>query len=167
MMWEGDPLVEQVYKGLDVQPIPLSITDVLLSLQTGMVNTVYASTQGALALQWFTKVKHVTRLRMGYATGGVLISKNKFDKLPPSYQDAVKKIGEECLQELVELIQKDNLKAHKVLEENNVRWVSLPGEKEKARFQEAGARARKKLAGKYFPAELLDEVLNHLKEFGH
>ena len=166
-MWEGDPLVEQVYKGLDVQPIPLSITDVLLSLQTGMVNTVYASSQGALALQWFTKVKHVTRLRMGYATGGVLISKNKFDKLPPSYQDAVKKIGEECLQELVELIQKDNLKAHKVLEENNVRWVSLPGEKEKARFQEAGARARKKLAGKYFPAELLDEVLNHLKEFRH
>jgi len=95
-MWEGDPLVEQVYKGLDVQPIPLSITDVLLSLQTGMVNTVYASTQGALALQWFTKVKHVTRLRMGYATGGVLISKKKFDKLLPSYQDAVKKIGGEC-----------------------------------------------------------------------
>jgi TRAP-type C4-dicarboxylate transport system substrate-binding protein len=164
-MWEGDPLVEQVYKGLDVQPIPLSITDVLLSLQTGMVNTVYASTQGALALQWFTKVKHVTQLRMGYATGGVLISKKKFDKLPQPYQDAVKKIGEECLQELVELIQKDNLKAHKVLEKNDVKWVALPDEKEKARFQEAGAAARKNLAGKYFPKELLDQVLNHLKEF--
>ena len=164
-MWEGDALVEQVYKGLGVQPIPLSITDVLLSLQTGMVNTVYASTQGALALQWFTKVKHVSRLRMGYATGGVLISKKKFDKLSQPYKDAVKKIGEECLQELVELIQKDNLKAHKVLENNDVKWVSLPEEKEKARFQEAGAIARKNLAGKYFPEELLDKVLNHLKEF--
>ncbi|MBC8287893.1 MAG: TRAP transporter substrate-binding protein DctP [Nitrospinae bacterium] len=161
-MWEGDPLVEQVYKGLGVQPIPLSITDVLLSLQTGMVNTVYASTQGALALQWFTKVKHVTRLRMGYATGGVLISKNKFDKLPQPYQDAVRKIGAECLQELVHLIQEDNLKAHKVLEENDVKWVALPDEKEKARFREAGAIARKNLAGKKFPAELLDQVLNHL-----
>jgi TRAP-type C4-dicarboxylate transport system substrate-binding protein len=166
-MWEGDPLVEQVYKGLGVQPIPLSITDVLLSLQTGMVNTVYSSTQGALALQWFTKVKHVTRLRMGYATGGVLISKKKFNKLPQSYQDAVKKIGDECLQKLVELIQKDNLKAHKVLEKNDVKWVALPEEKEKARFQEAGAIARKNLSGKYFPAELLDQVLNHLKEFRH
>ena len=166
-MWEGDPLVEQVYKAMGVQPIPLSITDVLLSLQTGMVNTVYASTQGALALQWFTKVKHVTRLRMGYATGGVLISKKQFDKLPQPYQDAVKKIGAECLQELVELIQMDNLKAHKVLEKNDVNWVDLPSEKEKARFQEAGATARKNLAGKYFPAELLDQVLNHLKEFRH
>jgi TRAP-type C4-dicarboxylate transport system substrate-binding protein len=72
-----------------------------------------------------------------------------------------------ALQELVELIQKDNLKAHKVLEENNVKWVSLPSGKEKARFQEASASVRKKLAGKYFPAELLDEVLNHLKEFSY
>jgi TRAP-type transport system periplasmic protein len=164
-MWEGDPLVEQAYKELGVQPIPLSITNVLLSLQTGMVNTVYASTQGALALQWFTKVKYVSQLRMGYATGGVLISKKKFDKLPQLYKDAVKKIGEEGLQELVELTQKDNLKAHKVLEKNDVKWVALPEEKEKARFQEAGAMVRKNLAGKYFPAELLGQVLNHLKEF--
>ena len=56
---------------------------------------------------------------------------------------------------------------NKVLEKNNVKWGSLPGEKEKVRFQEAGARARKKLAEKYYPAELLDEILNHLKEFRH
>jgi len=125
-MWEGDLLVEQAYKGMEVQPIPLSITNVLLSLQTGMVDTVYSSTQGALALQWFTKVKHVTRLRMGYATGGVLISKKKFDKLPQPYQSAVKKIATECLRELVQLIQEDNLKAHKVLEKNDVKgWIFL------------------------------------------
>ncbi len=164
-MWEGDPLVEQAYGGLGVQPIPLSITDVLLSLQTGMVDTVYSSTQGALALQWFTKVKHVTRLKMGYATGGVLISKKKFDKLSRPYQEAVKKIGAECLQELVELIQKDNLKAHKILEKNDVKWVVLPDEKEMGQFQEAGVAARKNLAGKYFPSKLLDEVLGHLKDF--
>lgn len=163
-MWEGDPLVEEAYEGLKVQPIPLSITDVLLSLQTGMVDTVYSSTQGALALQWFTKVKHVSRLRMGYATGGVLISKRQFDKLPESYQAAVKKIGAECLQELVQLIQSDNVKAEKVLENNGVKWVALPDEKAMGPFHEAGAFVRKNLAGTYIPAELLDRVLNHLKE---
>jgi TRAP-type transport system periplasmic protein len=164
-MWEGDPLVEQAYKGLGVQPVPLSITDVLLSLQTGMIDTVYSSTQGALALQWFTKVKHVTRLRMGYATGGILISKKKFDKLPQAYREIVKKLGAECLKELVQVIQQGNLKAHKVLEKNNVKWVERPDEKEMARFHEAGVVARKNLTGKYIPAVLLDEVLGHLKEF--
>lgn len=43
-LWEGDPLAEKAYEGMEVQPIPLSITDVLLSLQTGMVDTVLLHT---------------------------------------------------------------------------------------------------------------------------
>ena len=52
-----------------------------------------------------------------------------------------------------------------MLEKNAVKWVALPDEKEMNQFQEAGAVARKTLAGKYFPAEVLAQVLNHLKEF--
>lgn len=164
-IWEGDPLVEQAYKGLEVQPIPLSITNVLLALQTGMVDTVYSSTQGALALQWFTKVKYVTRLRMGYATGGILISKKKFDELPQPYQASIKKIAIESLQDLVQLIQQDNIKARKVLEKNDVKWVDLPDDKEMRRFRKAGVVARTNLVRKYIPLETLDRVLSHLKEF--
>jgi TRAP-type transport system periplasmic protein len=163
-LWEGDPLVEQAYEGMDVQPIPLSITDVLLSLQTGMVDTVYSSTQGALVLQWFTKVKHMTRLRMGYATGGVLISKRKFKKLPPAYQEVLKKIGAECLTELATVIQRDNLKAEKVLENNGIKWVPQPDPAALKKFQQAGATARQNLSGKLFSPELLSKVLQHLDE---
>lgn len=163
-LWEGDPLVEQAYEGMDVQPIPLSITDVLLSLQTGMVDTVYSSTQGALVLQWFTKVKHITRLRMGYATGGVLISKKKFEKLPPAYQEALKKIGSEYLTELTTVIKKDNLKAEKVLENNGIKWVPQPDPAALKKFQQAGATTRQNLSGKLFSPELLNKVLRHLDE---
>ncbi len=163
-LWEGDPLVEKAYEGMNVQPVPLSITDVLLSLQTGMVDTVYSSTQGALVLQWFTKVKHITRLRMGYATGGVLISKRKFKKLSPAYQETIKNIGAECLKELVAVIQKDNLKAEKVLENNGIKWTSEPEPAALKKFQQAGEAARKKLSGKMFSPELLNKVLMHLNE---
>ena len=163
-LWEGDPLVEKAYSGLDVQPIPLSITDVLMSLQTGMVDTVYSSTQGALALQWFTKVKHITRLRMGYATGGVLISKRKFKKLSPEYKETLKRIGAECTKELVAIIQADNLKAEKVLENNGIKWVPQPDPETLKKFQQAGVKARKSLSGKMFPPELLKKVLGHLAE---
>ncbi len=163
-LWEGDPLVDKAYEGMDVQPIPLSITDVLLSLQTGMVDTVYSSTQGALVLQWFTKVKHITRLRMGYATGGVLISKKKFKKLPPVYQEALKKIGSERLTGLATVIRKDNLKAEKVLENNGIKWVPQPDPSAMKQFQQAGVIARQKLSGKLFSPELLNKVLRHLEE---
>ncbi|HIJ50443.1 MAG TPA: TRAP transporter substrate-binding protein DctP [Nitrospinae bacterium] len=163
-LWEGDRLVAQAYEGMDVQPIPLSITDVLLSLQTGMVDTVYSSTQGALVFQWFTKVKHITRLRMGYATGGVLISKKKFEKLPLAYQEALKKISSESLTELATVIQKDNLKAEKVLENNGIKWVPQPDPAAIKIFQQAGATARQNLSGKLFSTELLNKVLRLLDE---
>jgi TRAP-type transport system periplasmic protein len=163
-LWKGDPLVEQAYEVMDVQPIPLSITDVLLSLQTGMVDTVYSSTQGALVLQWFTKVKYVTRLRMSYATGGVLISKEKFKKLSPAYQEALKKIGSERFAELAAVIREDNLKAQKVLESNGIKWTFKPEPEALKQFQQAGVAARKNLVGKLFSPNLLKEVLRYLEE---
>ena len=85
-VWEGDLLVQETYRAMNVNPVPLAITDVLMSLQTGIINSVYGSSQGVLALQWFTRVKHMTALRMGHATGGVLISKRKFKNLSSEHQ---------------------------------------------------------------------------------
>ncbi len=163
-MWEGDPLVQATYDALDVKPFPLSITDVLISLQTDLIDTVYASPQGALALQWFTKVKYMSRVRMGYATGGVLITKKKFDALPTDCKSVLKDLSKKYLMELVKIIQKDNESSIEVMKKNGVIQTDPPTQAENDAFHEAGALARKKLTGKLFSKELLDRVLTHLEE---
>lgn len=163
-MWEGDPLVEETYRALGVKPVPLSITDVLMSLQTGLLDTVYASPQGALALQWFTKVKHMSRVRMGYATGAVLISKKKFNSLPEDCKPILKQLSKKHLKQLVQTIQRDNATSIEIMQDNGVELLDMPDDKRIQEFHQAGALARKKLAGKVFSPELLQKVLNHLKE---
>jgi TRAP-type transport system periplasmic protein len=163
-MWEGDPLVEETYNALGVKPVPLSVTDVLMSLQTGLLDTIYASSQGALALQWFTKVKYMSKLRMGYATGAVLISKKKFNSLPDDCKPILKKLSEKYLKRLVEIIQRDNAASIKIMQDNGVRLSELPKKKVIEEFHQAGAVARKNLVGKLFPPKLLEAVLNHLQE---
>lgn len=163
-MWEGDPLVEATYKALGVKPVPLSVTDVLMSLQTGLLDTIYASSQGALALQWFTKVKTMSQLRMGYATGAVLISKKKFDSLPEDCKPVLKKLSEKYLKELVQTIHKDNGSSIKILQDNGVKLTALPGKEVIEEFHQAGAVVRKSLAGKLFPPQLLESVLKYLQE---
>lgn len=163
-MWEGDPLVEETYNALGVKPVPLSVTDVLMSLQTGLLDTIYASPQGALALQWFTKVKTMSKVRMGYATGAVLLSKNKFNSLPDDCKPVLKKLSEKYLKRLVETIQRDNATSIKIMQDNGVQLTEMPGEKEIEAFHQAGAVARKNLVGKLFSSKLLETVLNHLKE---
>jgi TRAP-type C4-dicarboxylate transport system substrate-binding protein len=163
-MWEGDPLVEETYKALEVKPVPLSITDVLMSLQTGLLDTVYVSPQGALALQWFTKVKYMSRLRMGYATGAVLISKRKFNSLPADCKPILKELSDKYLKQLVQTIQKDNATSIGIMQDNGVQLIEMPDEKMIREFHQAGAFARKNLVGKVFSAELLQMVLKHLRE---
>jgi len=163
-MWEGDPLVEETYKALGVKPVPLSITDVLMSLQTGLLDTVYVSPQGALALQWFTKVKYMSRLRMGYATGAVLISKKKFNSLPEDCKPILKQLSKKHLKQLVQTIQRDNATSIGIMQDNGVELLDMPDEKMIREFHQAGALARKNLAGKIFSPELLQRVLKHLKE---
>jgi TRAP-type C4-dicarboxylate transport system substrate-binding protein len=162
-MWEGDPLVEAMYRAMGIKPVPLSVTDVLLSLQTGMVDSVYASPQGALALQWFTKTRHMSGFPMGYATGGILLTKKKFDSLPEKHRDALKAISKKHLKTLVATIQKDNALSVKVINKNGMTVDPLPTEEEMARFHQAGAATRKKLTGSLFDQKLLDTVLSHLK----
>lgn len=163
-MWEGDPLVEETYQALGVKPVPLSITDVLMSLQTGLLDTVYASPQGALALQWFTKVKTMSKLRMGYATGAVLISKKKFNSLPDDCKPVLKKLSEKYLKRLVETIQNDNAASIKIMQDNGVLLMEMPNKKVIEEFHQAGAVVRKNLVGKLFPPKLLETVLKHLEE---
>ena len=101
---------------------------------------------------------------MGYATGGILISKKKFKKLPPTYQETLKKIGSERFANLAAVIQEDNLKAEKVLESNGIKWIRQPEPAALKKFQQAGVTARKNLIGKLFSPNLLKKVLQYLEE---
>jgi len=59
--WEGDQLVEEMYKVFKIVPTPLPLTDVLTSLQTNLLNAVYAPPLATIALQWFTQTKYIAR----------------------------------------------------------------------------------------------------------
>ena len=163
-MWEGDPLVQATYKGLGVSPHPLSVTDVLLSLQTGMVDTVYASPMGALALQWYTKVKYMSELRMANATGGVLMTKRVFNRLPDKHKKAVREISRRYLKRLVQKIEEDNNQSITLMKQNGLKITPLPNSSELQKFYAVGKDVQKQLNGRLFSPSVLDQVNSLLKE---
>ncbi len=163
-MWDGDPLVQAAYKELGISPHPLSVTDVMMALQTGMVETVYASPVGTLALQWFTKVNYMSQIRMGHASGAVLISKRQFKKIPDEHKATVKKISKQYLAELEKEINADNEKAIQVMQKNGMKLTAPPSQAEMDRLHAIGEKIQKRLTGKLFDQKLLDQVRAHLAE---
>ncbi len=81
--WEGDAIAEVAFRALGISPIPLSVTDVLTSLQTGLINGVYTSPLAGVVLQWHTRVTYMLNEPIADASGAVVVSKKKFDSLPP------------------------------------------------------------------------------------
>ena len=68
-IWEDTAMGRAVFDELGINPIPLSIPDILMALQTGMIDTIYSSPLAAISMQWFTKVSWMTDMPLAYSAG--------------------------------------------------------------------------------------------------
>ena len=164
-MWEGDPVAQVTFKEFDVNPIPLSVTDVLTSLQTGLINTVYTSPLACIVLQWFTHLKYVSDIPLTNSMGAVLISKRTFQKIPAEYQQLVKKKGYAYFRKLTEISRKDNAASLQKMKAQGMQTLHLSTPENLKEFQEIGDRTRRDLVGKFFDQSLVDQIQQALAEF--
>lgn len=163
-LWEGDAIAEAAYLALGVSPMPLSVTDVMTSLQTGLIDSVYSAPLYAIALQWHEKTKYVHASAVANASGAVLISKRSFDALPEAERRILLEVSRKRLKELNEQIRKSNAAALEQLKKQGLTVTAATPAALKA-YEEAGRKARRSLAGRLYPAELLDRVEKSLEAF--
>lgn len=161
-VWEGDPIATSAYKALGVSPVPLSVVDVMQSLQTGMIDAVYGPPLGVVALQWHAKLKHVYPVPMAESTGAVLVTKKYFEALPADQQKTLREVSARHLKRLNELTNAENGKALETVVKQGLSLGARPGADVLARYEALGQSARKDLTGRLFSSELLGKVEKEL-----
>lgn len=154
-MWEGDPLARAYFTAMGVRAIPLAVTDVLTSLQTGLVDTVYISPLAAIALQWFTKVRYINPVPMANVTGAVVMRKKNFDRLSPAHRKILIKQTRARMIELRRLTRKENAGAIAAMKKRGLKISAPPAAADLEAFRRIGEKAEKTIVGKLIPAELL------------
>jgi TRAP-type C4-dicarboxylate transport system substrate-binding protein len=164
-MWEGDPIAEATFKSLQLNPIPLSITDVLTSLQTNLINGVYVAPYYCMALQWHTKVNYMLDLPLADSNGAVLLDKKIFNKLNEDQKLILRKLSIEYFDKLTQRSREDNEKSLDLIKSAGIKFTSISDKGQLERFYQAGERARRDLVGKLYNQELLSRVENSLEEF--
>jgi len=164
-IWEGDPIAEATFAAMKIKPIPLSITDVMTSLQTGMINAVYSAPSTVIPLQWYTKMKYVMALPITTASGAVVISKKAFDALAKDDQKILLELGDRHFKTLTVTSRKDNERSIATLKKEKVTFVDPAGAEVVAAFERMGEEARQSLVGKLYSIELLAKIETALKQF--
>ncbi len=164
-MWEGDPLAEATFKSFGISPIPLSVVDVLTSLQTGLVDGVYTAPLACVSMQWFTKTKYVLDIPLANANGAVLLSKRMYNKLSPEHREIVMEKGKEYFRELVRKGREDNEKSMQAILDYGIEKMEISDTETRLRYEAIGAKARQELVGKLYDQELLTDMENAVAEF--
>lgn len=160
-VWEGDPLAKAAFKTFGINPTPLSLQDVFTSLQTGLIDTVYNSPVGAIALQWYTKLSYLIDLPIVVGSGAIVVSKQFLDGLPAEYQKLLREKTAEYCGKLVSVTRLSNDKSLKVLQDKGVTLINVD-EKTRDEYKKKGKEAAKSLIGKLYDAPLLSKVENLL-----
>ncbi len=155
--WEDAPMTRMIFEEARVSAIPLSVPDVLVGLQTGLVDVVYAPPSGAISLQWFTKTRYITDVKLIYLIGGVIIKKKAFNKIAPAHQKIVIDVWQRQMKRLKQIIRKENQQAMQVMVNQGIKIIT-PTPDQVAEFKKVSAKAIQRLEGQTFSQKILDEV---------
>ena len=162
--WAGSPMTKAIFDQAGISAIPLSIPDVLVGLQTGLVDVVYAPPTGAISLQWFTKIKYMTDVNLTYLIGGVVVKKNIFEKISPANRQILMDTCRRQMAQLKTTIRKENQEAIQVMAKQGIKIIH-PTPEQVADFISVSEKAMLKLEGKSFSKKVRDEVIAEIEAY--
>jgi TRAP-type transport system periplasmic protein len=152
-VWGPDSqMLMELFKAGSIATIPANITDVLTSLQTGSLETVFGPPTAAVAVQWHTKVKSYNTLRLTYSIGGVFISSVAWNKLTPEQQTIVKEAFDKHCRLLTPKVRKSDIEALEYMQSQGVEAITASSEA-LADFQRIAGEALGAVKGTVFSDE--------------
>ena len=153
-----------IFDEAGVAAIPLSVPDVLVGLQTGLVDVVYAPPQVAISLQWFTKIKYIVDVPLIYLLGGIVIKKSVYQKMTSEHQAILNEVTPGYMQRLKEIIRKENNDALAVMTKHGIQTLK-PEMAHVVEFKQVSNSAMDRIQGDTFSPETRQRFTELLKSF--
>jgi len=122
---EGDPIGFAALEALNLPPVILPLGDVLLGLQTGLVDVATSTPSGALILQWHTAIKYLVDLPVAYTIGSLLVDNQQVEHLSEGDQEIIFNQLHLASLELDQLAAQDNSEALEVLQSLGVEIITI------------------------------------------
>jgi TRAP-type C4-dicarboxylate transport system substrate-binding protein len=85
-VWRDDSVLPTFYQSVRSNPVPLQVPEVLGAIQTGRVDTVITPPVPCIALQWCSRLTHMTDMPMTIVLGGTVIGQQQWSSLTPEQQ---------------------------------------------------------------------------------
>ncbi len=153
----GDAQALDLYKAAGMNPVPLALTDILPSLQTGLIDAIDVPPLLALLNQWFGVANHMVDVKWAPLIGATLIGKKTWVGVPADLRPALLKAGREAGARFRTDIRRLSEEAVGAMQKRGLTVVRVD-DAARARWRAEAESAWPKLRGHAVPADLFDEV---------
>jgi TRAP-type C4-dicarboxylate transport system substrate-binding protein len=160
----GEPQMEQAWKKSGYTIVPNDLRDLMMALQSGMVDAFYLPPLVAGSGQYFALAPHMCSLKIAPLVGGLLIMDKIWERIPGKFkqpmEDAVDRVSAKLAVETNSLEKKalDSMKKNGLII-HDVPADSLP------KWKEAAAKGMDELIGKVFSREIYEKLQRLLQEY--
>lgn len=159
---EGDLIGNEIFTVAGVKPIASPISNVYTGLQTGLLDTVTINPSGAIALQWHTKIQHLSDEPLLLIMGMMVVDQKAFKKISEEDQAIVKQAIKTAFGRLDRLNAEGDINAREALKSNGVIFDKPSGNEWRDIAKQALTNLEKVDA---YPLDMYQDMLKALEEY--
>jgi TRAP-type C4-dicarboxylate transport system substrate-binding protein len=151
-------------KAAGCHPVQLEWSDVIASMQTGMIDAVPTSPMVALAGQFNLVTHHMLEVNWVPLVGALVITRKAWNSLPPATQEAMRKSAEDTGKHLQSLSRAESVQAVEAMKKRGMQvHVATPAEDAEWRKMAEGVYPT--IRGGIVPADMFDRVQQLLVKY--
>jgi TRAP-type C4-dicarboxylate transport system substrate-binding protein len=148
-------MLKEFYKQIGATGVPLSIAEVYGGMQTGMIDTFWATSALAAALQWHSTANYVSASGLGFINGAIVIRRAAWEPLPEAGKKGMLDIVEEQSAEQQQKIRKAD---DQIFDRLLKRGYTALKPADQAEWWDAGRALRRRLVGRIYTQALVDRA---------
>lgn len=160
-VWKDSATMQAFIKAAGANGVLLNLPEVYSALQTGIIDTIIASSVGVLAFQWHTKLKTMAKQAGGIVSGAFVIRKEHLATLPVEAQEYLDEVSEATEAAIQAESRKIDDEAAETLSQR-LKVVNLF--RAQRQWEDVQYRARESLVGRMYSRSLLNRVQEVLKK---
>ncbi len=153
--WEGDPKSVEAYRAAGFHPVVLSATDIVPSLQTGMIDCVPNVPLYVLTARLFEKAKFMNDVAWSYMIGATIVRKDAWEKIPADLRPKLVAIAQELGDKIDTEVRRLNQDAIAAMQKQGLKIV----QSDAAAWRAAMDKTRPAVRGGVVPADFFDQVV--------
>ncbi len=162
--WDGDANAVEVFRKAGFSPVVLASTDVLPSLQSGLVEAFPAPPLAALSMQWFALAPNMLDVPWAPLVGGTVITRAMWDQIPAELHAPLLQAARELGEGLKNDVRSQDRKAVPVMQKYGLQVVQVDAATQ-AQWETRARSLYPYIRAKVVPTDIFDMTQASVEEY--